>query len=130
MNIHESAEDYLEAILKLQQRSGTVRAIDIAGELGYTKASVSIAMKHLRENGYVAVGEGGAIRLLAPGQAIAERIYTRHRVLTRFLRALGVSEANAAADACKIEHDLSEESFERLREHAEQILPPEQAEQR
>ena len=114
MNIHESAEDYLETILVLKERKGVVRSIDIARELNFSKPSVSVAMKKLRENGYLEVDEEGYITLLPPGAEIAQRIYTRHRLLTRFLEGLGVSPENAAADACKIEHDISAESFERI----------------
>ncbi|MCI2046154.1 MAG: metal-dependent transcriptional regulator [Faecalibacterium sp.] len=123
MQIHESAEDYLEAILKLEEKqTGPVRSIDIANDLGFSKPSVSIAMKKLRESGYIEVGTSGSLSLLAPGRAIAERIYTRHRLLARFLESLGVSEENAAADACKIEHDLSDESFEKLKAHIEKSM--------
>lgn len=114
MNIHESAEDYLETILILKERKGAVRSIDIARELNFSKPSVSVAMKKLRENGYLEVDEEGFIALLPPGEEIAQRIYNRHRLLTQFLEGLGVSPENAAADACKIEHDISSESFERL----------------
>lgn len=114
MNIHESAEDYLETILILKERKGVVRSIDIARELNFSKPSVSVAMKKLRENGYLEVDEEGYIALLPPGEEIAQRIYTRHRLLTQFLQGLGVSPENAAADACKIEHDISSESFERI----------------
>lgn len=114
MNIHESAEDYLETILILKERKGVVRSIDIARELNFSKPSVSVAMKKLRENGYLEVDEEGFIALLPPGEEIAQRIYTRHRLLTQFLEGLGVSPENAAADACKIEHDISAESFERI----------------
>ncbi len=114
MIIHESAEDYLETILVLKERKGVVRSIDIARELNFSKPSVSVAMKKLRENGYLEVDEEGYITLLPPGAEIAQRIYTRHRLLTRFLEGLGVSPENAAADACKIEHDISAESFERI----------------
>ena len=123
MQIHRSAEDYLESILKLKEQHGTVRSIDVANDLGVSKPSVSVAMKHLRENGYLEIDAGGHITLLAPGQTIAEHIYARHRLLTRFLISLGVSEATAAADACKIEHDLSDESFEHIRAHAESWHP-------
>lgn len=116
MNIYESAEDYLERILMLRQKNGTVRSIDIARELDYSKPSVSVAMKRLRENGYLQMDPDGLITLLPPGEEIAQRIYARHQLLTEFLMQLGVSPENAAADACKIEHDLSEESFERIRE--------------
>lgn len=116
MNIHESAEDYLERILMLCLKNGMVRSIDIVRDLDYSKPSVSVAMKRLRENGYIEMDADGYISLLPPGEAIATRIYARHQVLTQFLVQLGVSPENAAADACKIEHDLSEESYERIKE--------------
>ena len=116
MNIYESAEDYLERILMIRQRKGVVYSIDIAHELNFSKPSVSVAMKRLRENGYIRMDEDSAITLLPPGEEIAQRIYDRHRLLTEFLIQLGVSPENAAADACKIEHDISEESYERIRE--------------
>lgn len=125
MNIHESGEDYLEAILKLQQKLGQVRSIDVVGELGYSKPSVSIAMKRLRENGYIEMAADGYITLTERGFTVADRIYTRHRILTRLFVALGVNEDVAAADACKVEHDLSDETFEKLREHAMKYLPEE-----
>lgn len=114
MNIHESAEDYLEAILILKERQGLVRSIDIVREMNFSKPSVSVAMKRLRENGYIEMDTEGFISLLPPGAEIAQRIYTRHRLLSQFLMHLGVSEENALADACKIEHDLSQESFEKI----------------
>ena len=114
MNIHESAEDYLETILVLKQRLGMVRSIDIVRELGFAKPSVSVAMKRLRENRYLEMDAEGYITLLPPGLEIAQSIYTRHQVLTRFLEYLGVSTENAEADACKIEHDISSESFEKI----------------
>lgn len=116
MNIHESAEDYLERVLMLRLKNGMVRSIDIVRDLDYSKPSVSVAMKRLRENGYIEMDADGYISLLPPGEAIATRIYARHQVLTQFLVQLGVSPENAAADACKIEHDLSEESYERIKE--------------
>lgn len=116
MNIHESAEDYLERILMLRLKNGMVRSIDIVRDLDYSKPSVSVAMKRLRENGYIEMDADGYISLLPPGEAIATRIYARHQVLTQFLVQLGVSPENAAADACKIEHDLSEESYEQIKE--------------
>lgn len=118
MNIHESAEDYLEAILVLKERLGMVRSIDVVHHLDYSKPSVSVAMKQLRENGYIEMDGEGYITLLPPGEEIARRIYTRHKLLTQFLVQLGVSEEVAAADACKIEHDLSDESFEKIKAHA------------
>ena len=116
MNIHESAEDYLERILMLRLKNGMVRSIDIVRDLDYSKPSVSVAMKRLRENGYIEMDADGYISLLPPGEAIETRIYARHQVLTQFLVQLGVSPENAAADACKIEHDLSKESYEQIKE--------------
>ncbi len=118
MNIHESAEDYLEAILILRERQGAVRSIDVVHQLELTKPSVSVAMKRFRENGYIEMDADGFITLLPPGEEIAQRIYDRHKLLTRFLMALGVSEEVAAADACKMEHDLSDETFEKIKAHA------------
>lgn len=118
MNIHESAEDYLEAILILRERQGAVRSIDVVHQLELTKPSVSVAMKRFRENGYIEMDADGFITLLPPGEEIAQRIYSRHKLLTRFLMALGVSEEVAAADACKMEHDLSDETFEKIKAHA------------
>ena len=119
MNIHESAEDYLEAILILRERLGAVRSIDVVHQLELTKPSVSVAMKRFRENGYIEMDSDGFITLLPPGEEIAQRIYSRHKLLTRFLVLLGVSEETAAADACKMEHDLSDETFEKIKAHAE-----------
>ena len=116
MNIYESAEDYLERILMIREKKGIVYSIDIAHELNFSKPSVSVAMKRMRENGYIRMDEDSAITLLPPGEEIAQRIYARHRLLTEFLTQLGVSPETAAADACKIEHDISEESYERIRE--------------
>ena len=117
MRVYESAEDYLEAILVIQRRRGAVRSIDIANELGFSKPSVSVAMKKLRESGYIEMELDGHIRLLPAGAEIAERIYERHRTLTDFFVYLGVSEEVASADACKVEHDLSGETFEKIKEH-------------
>lgn len=127
MNIHESAEDYLEAILILRERQGAVRSIDVVHQLELTKPSVSVAMKRFRENGYIEMDADGFITLLPPGEEIAQRIYHRHKLLTRFLMALGVSEETAAADACKMEHDLSDETFEKLKAHAMKYGSPPQA---
>ena len=118
MKILESAENYLETILILQKRNGTVRSIDIVNELEYTKPSVSIAMKHLRENGYIEMDKTGHITLLASGREIAEKMYERHTALTRFLIALGVSPETAREDACRIEHIISVESFDAIKRHA------------
>ena len=118
MKIYKSAEDYLEAILMIQERNGNVHSIDIAEELNYSKASVSVAMKKLRENGYISMDRTGAITLLEPGRKIAEHIYDRHQTLTNFFISLGVDPQTAQDDACKVEHDLSDETFARINEHA------------
>lgn len=118
MEIHQSAEDYLETILILRERIGQVRSIDIATEMNYSKPSISVAMKKLRENGYIQVDSDGFITLTDSGYEIASNIYNRHQVLTDFFVSLGVDEKVAAEDACRIEHDLSEETFEKIREHA------------
>lgn len=118
MHIYESAEDYLEAVLMLQEKNGQVRSIDIANELNFSKPSVSIAMKKLRENGYIEMDGNNLITLTEEGRQIAERIYERHRILTQLLMALGVSEKNARTDACRIEHDLSDETWEKIKAHA------------
>lgn len=117
MNIHESAEDYLEAILRLRETKGYVRSVDIALLLGVTKPSVSFAMKKLRENGYIVMAEDNLITLTEKGEEIARRIYDRHKMIMSFLVSIGVSEETAREDACKLEHDISEESFEALRRH-------------
>lgn len=116
MVIHESAENYLESILVLQERRGQVRSIDIVNELGFSKPSVSIAMKKLRENGYISMEPDGRITLNESGLAIANRIYDRHKTITRFFMLLGVSEDVATEDACKVEHDISDETFEKIRQ--------------
>ncbi|MCH5352352.1 MAG: metal-dependent transcriptional regulator [Acutalibacter sp.] len=117
MTIHKSAEDYLESILILHERIGQVRSIDIVNEMEVTKPSVSIAMKKLRENGYILTDRDGYITLTEQGYAVASRIYERHRVLTALLISIGVDEEIAAADACKIEHDLSDQTFAKIKEH-------------
>ena len=118
MNIHESAEDYLEAILMLHQQKGYARSVDIAAMLNVTKPSVSIAMKRLRENGYILMDEENLITLTPQGEAIARRILERHRTLAAMLTALGVDEKTALEDACKIEHVISETSCEAICRHA------------
>lgn len=118
MNIYESAENYLETILSLHESQGLVRSIDIANHLHFSKPSVSVAMKKLRESGYIEMDKEGFISLLPAGEEIAQRIYERHKLLTQFFIHLGVSPEIAAADACKIEHDLSEETFQKIKEHA------------
>lgn len=112
MQIKESAENYLEAILLLKQEKGSVRSIDIAHYMGFTKASVSVAMKNFRQEGYVTVNEDGEVLLTEKGEEIARRIYERHQVITKVLIAIGVSEETASKDSCKIEHDISEETFQ------------------
>lgn len=118
MRIQKSAEDYLETILRLTLQNGSVRSIDIANELGFSKPSVSTAMKRLRENGYITVEPHGLIRLTEQGRAIADKIYERHILLTQYLIDLGVSADIAEQDACKIEHILSQETFDCIRAHA------------
>lgn len=115
MNIHKSAEDYLETILMLQEQKGYARSIDIATHLSVSKPSVSFAMKQLRENGYITMDADNHISLTDRGGEIARRIYDRHKVLTRFLIHLGVCAEQAREDACKIEHVISCETFEVIR---------------
>ena len=117
MHIHESAEDYLEAILRLRETKGVVRSVDISQLLGVTKPSVSFAMKKLRENEYILMDQENLITLTDKGEAIAMRIYDRHKTISTFLMKIGVEEAVAREDACKLEHDISEESFNALRRH-------------
>ncbi|MDD6012744.1 MAG: metal-dependent transcriptional regulator [Oscillospiraceae bacterium] len=121
MKIQQSGENYLETILMLGQRNGSVRSVDIANELGFSKPSVSIAMKNLRENGYIDVLGDGSIVLLPPGREIAEALYLRHTTLTDCFVMLGVSEQTACEDACKIEHILSEETFDAIRKHMDNM---------
>ena len=113
----ESIEDYLETILLLQRRTGQVRSIDIATEMNFSKPSVSVAMKNLREKEHITVTREGFIYLTPSGREIAEMIYERHELLTEWLIKLGVDAHVAAQDACKIEHDISKESFEALKRH-------------
>lgn len=115
MSIYKSGEDYLEMILMLSKKKPLVRSIDIAHELGVSKPSVSVAMKKLRESGHITVADDGALSLTADGYIIAERMLERHTLLTELLMSLGVDEAVAREDACKLEHDLSEQSFEAIR---------------
>ena len=117
MVIKESAENYLEAIYMIKKNKGNVRSIDVAAELGVTKPSVSVAMKSFREEGYVSVSEDGYISLTQKGLEIAERVFERHNLIASALIAIGVSEETAYEDSCKIEHDISEESFIKLKEY-------------
>ncbi|MBO7274158.1 MAG: metal-dependent transcriptional regulator [Clostridia bacterium] len=114
MRIQESGEMYLETILRLSQKSGHVRAIDVGEEMGYSKPSVSRAMSLLKEGGYIVIDRDGAITLTDAGREIAEKIYARHTLLTNFLVSLGVDEKTAAEDACKMEHSISDISFEAI----------------
>ena len=118
MVIHESAENYLETILILNQRQGQVRSIDIANELSFSKPSVSVAMKNLRQNGYINVNDNGHIILTEKGLEIADSVLERHQLITNLLIALGVTPEVAAEDACRMEHVISDESFEALKAHA------------
>ena len=117
MKIQESAENYLETILMLGKEKGNVRSIDIATALSFSKPSVSVAMKNLRENGYILMDKDGYIALTEKGHEIAETIYERHTLLSSFLMYLGVSRETATQDACRIEHVISPESFEALKQH-------------
>ena len=123
MKINESAENYLETILMLHNRDGYVRSIDIAHELSFSKPSVSVAMKSLRENGYINIDEAGNISLTASGTEIAENIFERHQVIASALILLGVDEKTAFEDSCKIEHDISDTSFKKIKEHLENHKP-------
>lgn len=121
MHTNESAENYLETILMLSKVRPVVRSVDIAEELGYKKSSISVAMKNLREKEHITVTKEGFIYLTDTGKAIAEMIFERHELLTKWLVRLGVDEAIASEDACKIEHVLSTESFEAIKKHAESL---------
>ena len=118
----ESVENYLETILMLSQEMPAVRSIDVVRESGYTKPSVSIAMKNLRQKEYITMDEDGYIKLTEAGRKIAESVYERHTTLTALLSALGVNEKTAAEDACKIEHVISEETFAALKRHMKEYV--------
>lgn len=122
MEIHESAEDYLETILMLEERNPYVRSIDIVNEMGFSKPSVSIAMKKLRENGYIEMDVNGYITFRPEGRAIAERIYSRHKLLRKVLIAIGVPEETAADEACRIEHVIDDDTFSRLNDYYEKQM--------
>lgn len=122
MSVHESGEMYLEAIHVLMKQNGHVRSIDVSEYLGYSKPSVSRAMGILRKGEYITVDKDGGIVLTETGQEIAEKIYARHTLLTKLLIHIGVSEAVAAEDACKLEHAISDESFEALKRYTANIL--------
>ena len=116
MEVHESAENYLETILMLRERNGMVRSVDVANELGFSKPSVSVAMKKLRNSELVRVDEDGFLFLTKEGQEIAERVYEKHKLLSNWLISLGVEKKIATEDACRIEHVISQESCERVKE--------------
>jgi Mn-dependent DtxR family transcriptional regulator len=115
MAMNESAENYLETILMLSKTLPVVRAVDIANELGFKKSSVSVAMKHLRENNHITVSDAGFISLTESGKQIAEMVFERHEVISSWLISMGVSEETALEDACKMEHVISEESFDAIK---------------
>lgn len=117
MKVNESAENYLETILRLSQSHPVVRSVDIAEELGFKKSSVSVAMKNLREKNHITVTKEGFIYLTESGREIAEMIYERHQLLSAWLERLGVDRQIAAEDACRIEHVISQESFEAIKNH-------------
>ena len=123
MRILESSEDYLEAMLMMQEKHGFIRSIDIAAELGVTKPSVSYATKRLRENGYITMDKDGLITLTPAGMEIASRVYDRHKTLTQFFMHLGVDEKTAREDAFKVEHDLSQVTYEAIVRQASGVLP-------
>ena len=125
MEIHKSSEDYLETMLILKEKHGYIRSIDVAEHLGVTKPSVSYATKRLRENGYITMDKDGHITLTEAGLSIAQNMYTRHKQLTQFLLSLGVSEETAREDACKMEHDISNETFDRILEDMHRRQKPE-----
>ena len=117
--IQESAENYLETILVLKERNGTVRSVDIAAEMGFSKPSVSVAMRNLREQECITMGDDGLISLTDKGRSIAESVYERHTLFTQWLVSLGVDQTIAAQDACRIEHVISKETFEAIKRHVE-----------
>ena len=120
MKIQESAENYLETILMLGKKQGNVRSIDIVNELEFSKPSVSVAMKNLRENGYILVNEDGYITLTQAGKSIAETMYERHTLLSQWLMYLGVSKETAMEDACRMEHVISAETFQMMQRHIDE----------
>ena len=117
MKIQKASEDYLESMLMMKEKHGYIRSIDVAEHLGVTKPSVSYATKRLRENGYISMDKDGLITLSEAGLEIAERMYERHKLISKFLIKLGVNEEQAKEDACKIEHDISQESFDAIKAH-------------
>ena len=120
MTIRESAEDYLETMLMMREQHGYIRSVDVAEHLGVTKPSVSYAVKRLRENGYITMDKDGLITLSATGMEIAQRIYERHTVLSTMFMNLGVDEETATEDACRVEHYISDKTFNAIKAHMEQ----------
>lgn len=121
MRIQESAENYLETILVLRKKNGNVRSIDIAHELNFSKPSISRAMKLLRENDFIEVDSNGFITLTKSGSEIAEEMYVRHTTLANYLIVIGVDEETAMEDACRIEHVISQQTFEKIRQHKDKL---------
>ena len=121
MGIHESGEMYLETIHVLLKKNGAVRSVDVSEHMGYSKPSVSRAVGLLKNGGYILVDKNGYITLTESGLSVAEKIYERHTVLSRMLMALGVSEKTAMEDACRLEHAISDESFEAIKRHINQL---------
>lgn len=122
MKVYESAEMYLETILILTERTHEVRMIDIAYEMNFSKPSVSVFLKKLRENGYIKTSDSGYISLTDKGRVIAERVYDRHQSITCFLTLLGVNEETASVDACKMEHCISDETLEAMKAHMKKLV--------
>ncbi|MCH3909047.1 MAG: metal-dependent transcriptional regulator [Bacilli bacterium] len=122
MDIYESGEDYLERILMLSLKEEKVHAVEVAKELNVSKPSVSVALKKLREGGYLEVGDDESLVLTPKGRSVAEKVYDRHKTLTSLLIKLGVDKDTAEKDACKVEHDLSDETFDLLKKHLEKHL--------
>ena len=121
MQIHESAENYLETIYILKKKTGCVRSIDICNDLGYSKPTISVAMKQFKENGYIEKDSEGFITLTEKGESIAKKMYERHIIIAEFFKSIGVDEETACKDSCKIEHDISESTFECMKNHYEKF---------
>ena len=121
MSIHESGENYLEQIFILSKQKEKVRAVDLCAALGFSRPTVSVMLRQLREDGFVTAAENGGLALTQSGEAVAHRVYQRHCIIVRLLTSLGVSEEVAMEDACKIEHDISDETFLKLRQYVENM---------
>jgi len=121
MVIHEAAENYLETIYMIRRRDGSCRSVDVASELGYSKPTISVMMKNLRENGYIRIDDGGELILTESGMEIALRMFERHEIISKVLMMMGVAEETARKDACKIEHDISDETFEAIKKHLQRV---------